>query len=72
MPTIDKHAEIELFASLSRNQVLRDWLTEKLSTELRVLVSNPDIDLIRKAQGKAQLLQAMLELLDKAPAALKR
>lgn len=72
MLTIDKTEEIELFSFLSRQPKLREWLTAKLEVELRVLVSNNDVDQLRKAQGKAQLLQHMVELLDKSPAALKR
>ena len=72
MLTIDRKDEIELFALLARNTKLREWLTAKLDIELRVLVSNNEVDQMRKAQGKAQLLQVMIELLDKAPAALQR
>jgi hypothetical protein len=72
MLTIDKTQELELFAHLSRTTELRKWLEAKLEVELRVLVSNNDGDQIRRAQGKAQLLQQIVELLDKAPAALKR
>lgn len=72
MLTIDKTEEIELFAHLSRLPKLREWVEAKLEVELRVLVGNNDIDQIRRAQGKAQLLQQIVELLDKAPAALKR
>lgn len=72
MLTIDKTEELELFAHLSRLPELRRWLEAKLDMELRVLVSNNDVDQIRRAQGKAQLLQNIVELLDKAPTALKR
>lgn len=72
MLTIDKTEELELFAFLSRQSKLRDWLTAKLDMELRVLVSNNDVDQIRRAQGKAQLLQQVIELLDKSPAALQQ
>jgi hypothetical protein len=72
MLTIDRTEELELFAFLARQQKLREWLTVKLDTELRVLVSNNDVEQIRKAQGKAQLLQHILELLDKAPAAVAK
>jgi hypothetical protein len=70
--TIDRNDELELFAFLSRQPKLRDWLNYKLAIELRVLVHNPDVEQLRKAQGKAQLLQNILELMDKAPAAVRQ
>ena len=72
MLTIDKTEELELFAFLSRQPKLREWLTIKLDMELRVLVSNNEVDQLRKAQGKAQLLQQMIELMDVAPTALQK
>lgn len=72
MLTIDRKDELELFAFLARQPKLREWLNAKLETELRVLVQNTDVEQLRKAQGKAQLLQHMVELLDKAPAAVKQ
>jgi hypothetical protein len=71
MSTIDKTEELELFAFLARQTKLRDWLNTKLDIELRVLVANNDTDQLRRAQGKAQLLQNILELMDKAPAAIR-
>jgi len=69
---IDRKDEVELFAFLARQTKLRDWLNSKLEAELKVLVQNQDVEQLRKAQGKAQLLQHMLELLDKAPAAARQ
>jgi hypothetical protein len=72
MLTISKTEELELFAHLSRTPELRKWLEYKLEIELRVLVANNDVDQLRKAQGKAQLLQQIIELLDVSPAALQK
>jgi len=72
MLTIDRSDELELFAFLARQPKMKDWLTFKLEIELRVLVQNGDVEQLRRAQGKAQLLQHMLELLDKAPAEIGR
>ena len=69
MLKIDRPEELELFTVLARTTRLRDWLEGKLEHELKVLVVNTDNDALRKAQGRAQLLQQMIELLDKAPAA---
>lgn len=72
MLTIDRKEELELFAFLARQPKLREWVNAKLDTELRVLVQNSDVEQLRRAQGKAQLLQHILDLLDKAPAAVKQ
>ena len=72
MLTIDRKEELELFAFLARQPKLREWVNAKLDTELRVLVQNSDVEQLRRAQGKAQLLQHILDLLDKAPAAVRQ
>jgi hypothetical protein len=63
--------EIELFDLLSRTK-LRDWIADKREVELQVLVQATDIELLRKAQGRAALLDSMTKLLDAAPGAVKR
>ncbi|OYW94374.1 MAG: hypothetical protein B7Z13_04795 [Caulobacterales bacterium 32-67-6] len=72
MITIDRKDELELFSFLARQPKLREWVNAKLDIELRVLVQNGDVEQLRRAQGKAQLLQHILELLDKAPAATRQ
>lgn len=72
MQTIAKTDELQLFAFLANKPQMREWLKARHDKELEVLVNNPDIEVLRKAQGKAQLLQEMMNLMDKAPAALKR
>lgn len=64
--TMDKSVEAELFVFLSGQPRYREWLTAQLQKELEVLVLNNDVEQIRRAQGKAQLLQKMIELLDKS------
>lgn len=71
MLTIDKTEELELFRFLSSQPRLKEWLQSKLDMELRVLVSNNDADQIRRAQGRAQLLQTMIDLLDKSHTATR-
>lgn len=68
---MDLKNELALFDQLSGNNRLRDWLTHKLDIEYSVLSMNADIDQLRRAQGRAQLLKSMVELLDKAPAAAR-
>lgn len=72
MATINKDQELKLFAFLARQSELRVWLDGKLQAELQVLVNHSDIEVVRKAQGKSQLLQQMLKLLDEAPAIVDR
>lgn len=72
MMTISKQEEVELFDFLSRQPKFREWVNSKLAAETTVLVASTEIDHLRKAQGKAQLLNQMIELLDRAPEALRR
>jgi hypothetical protein len=67
-----KQDELELFDYLSRQHKLRDWLNRNLAADMKVLVQSNDIDQLRKAQGRAGLLEKMLALMDAAPAALKK
>lgn len=69
---MDAKNELALFDQLSGNLRFKDWLQSKLDTEFSALVQGNDIDQLRRAQGRAQLLKSMLELLDKAPIAVRR
>ncbi len=66
-----KADELELFDYLSRTK-LRDWLQAQLSADVLVLTQALDIDQLRRAQGRAGLLNSMVTLLDKAPAAARK
>ena len=68
---MDLKNELALFDQLSGTPRLRAWLAHKLEIEYSVLSMNSDIDQLRRAQGRAQLLKSMVELLDKAPAAAR-
>ena len=63
--------ELELFDFLSRTK-LRDWLKAKKEAEISVLMQATDIDMLRKAQGRAGMLESIEKLLDAAPGAVKR
>ena len=67
-----KQDELELFEYLSRQPKLKEWLQDKLVTEVSVLTQAIEVDQLRKAQGRAGILNQMLTLLDQAPAAIKR
>lgn len=60
--------EIELFEQLSRQPRLKSWLQDKLDTEYTVLCQMVDMEQLRRAQGRAQLLKSMIDLLDKGAA----
>lgn len=63
---MNRDAELALFARLAREPKLKEWLQEKLDAEIKVLVAADDV---RKAQGRAQLLQ---QIIDSLEAGLKR
>jgi len=65
-----KKAELELFDYLSRNSRFREWLEAKLVEEAKILIQVLDIEQLRRAQGRAGLMQIMLALLDQAPKAM--
>ena len=67
-----KPDEIELFDNIARNHKFREWLEGKLAVDTKVLYQSSDIDQLRRAQGRAQAWQTMLELMDKAPTVMKR
>lgn len=58
---MNRDAELALFARLAREPKLKEWLQSRLEAEFKVLVVAEDV---RKAQGRAQLLQTMLDLLE--------
>ncbi len=63
---MDREVELALYGRLLREPKLKEWLQAKLDAEVSVLLVNPDVEALRKAQGRAQLLQHMLDLLDAA------
>lgn len=67
-----KQDEIELFDYLSRQPRFKDWLNSKIAEDMKILVQSNDIDQLRKAQGRAALLDSMLKLMDAASAALRK
>lgn len=66
MLTFERSAELELFKRLMREPKLDEWLAYRLEQEQTVLVQSVDIDKLRRAQGRAQLVQQMQALLEAA------
>ena len=69
---MERRYEAELFDYLCRQRKLREWLEEQLDTQLKILVVNPDVEQLRLAQGRAQMLQTILDRLTAAETAAKR
>lgn len=69
---MERHHEAELFDYLCRQRKLREWLEEQLDTQFKILVVNPDVEQLRIAQGRAQMLQTILDRLTVAETAAKR
>jgi hypothetical protein len=63
-----KADESELFDYLSRQPKLREWINDRHAAEILVLTQALDIDQLRRAQGRAGLLQMILGLMDAASA----
>lgn len=61
MLTLTQMREEELFETLSRNRDFRVWLEQELAKQNKVLATAAEIDHLRKAQGKAQLLMNLIE-----------
>lgn len=69
---MDRSKEAELFDHLCRLPRLKEWLAEQLASQYKILVVNPDVEQLRKAQGHAQFIQLMLDKLATAESAAKR
>lgn len=63
---MDRQTEQALFARLVREPKLEEWLRGKLQAELNVLMVNNDLEMLRKAQGRAQFINQVLDQLDAA------
>lgn len=69
---MDRNKETELFDHLCRTPRLKEWLADQLASQYKILVVNPDVEQLRKAQGQAQFIQHMLDKLTAAESAAKR
>lgn len=69
---MDSQTELMLFDQLSGNSRFKGWLNERLEHEYSVLTQMADVDQLKRSQGRAQLLKSMLDLMEKAPTAMRR
>ena len=57
--------ESNMFESVAKNHPkLRAWIEKELSTQIEVLIQNPDVDKVKQAQGHARCLKTILGHLD--------
>lgn len=61
-------SELDLFEQLSRQPRFKQWIQGQLDKEYTVLCQMNDVEQLRRAQGRAQLLKSMIDLLDKGAA----
>lgn len=57
---------------ICRTPRLKEWLLEQFDEQTAILVVNPDMEQLRKAQGRAQFIKLMMEKLNAAEAAAKK
>lgn len=69
---MDRAKETELFDHLCRTPRLKEWLQEQFDEQTAILVVNPDVEQLRKAQGRAQFAKNMIDKLTAAEAAAKK
>jgi hypothetical protein len=69
---VTRDQETQLFDHLFRHRPLREWLDQQLAEQVKVLLVNPDMDTIRKAQGAAAFIKSMQDRLAAAESAVKR
>lgn len=64
--------ESELFQYLVRNQRFVEWVGTQLDEQIKVLMVNPHMEQLHKAQGACAVYKSMQEKLTAAKAALSR
>lgn len=69
---MNRENEARLFADLCRSRPLKEWLEAQLAEQVKILLVNPDNDLLRKAQGAAQFIKSFQDRLTAAESAAKR
>lgn len=69
---MNREHEIELFQHLVRTQRLTDWVQEQLDEQVKILLVNPNIEQLHRAQGSASVYKGLLEKLAAAKVALQR
>lgn len=60
--------DLRVFAAVQQPQLMRAWLNAQRDMAVKGLLAGRDLVVIHQAQGRVQILDKMLELLDKAQA----
>ena len=61
--------ELNTFESVAKNHPkFRAWVEKELSAQIEILVQNHDVDKLKRAQGHASCLKAIIGHLDKGRA----
>lgn len=63
--------ETELFDLLMRHPRFGEWVQSQLDDQIKVLLVNPNLDQLHKAQGASTVYRSMLDKLAAAKAALR-
>ena len=58
--------ELQLFSGFARPALMREWLEAERAKAIKTLTNDRDMAGIHQAQGRVQLLNKMIELLEKA------
>lgn len=58
--------QLEAFRRLSDDSRFRDWVTAERDSAIKYLVAATDMAVVHRAQGQVQLLDKILECMEKA------
>jgi len=67
-----REQEAAMLEHLCRFRPLREWLEAQLAEQVKILLVNPEHDVIRKAQGAAGFIKLMQDKLTAAESAANR
>lgn len=69
---MDRLTEADLFTRLAGERRLKEWLQSQLDAQVKVLMVNPDVEVLRKAQGASAFITQVMDKLTAAEKAAKR
>lgn len=69
---MNREQETAVLEHLCRFRPLREWLDAQLAEQVKILLVNPDHDVIRKAQGAAGFIKSFQDKLAAMESVSKR
>ena len=69
---LTREQETAMLEHLCRFRPLRDWLDAQLAEQVKILMVNPEHEMIRKAQGAAGFIKSFQDKLAAVESASKR